>query len=57
MSGYGSPSLAKMEASARHYRARPRFRIDRILGEPFALSTITIAIVRLDFFRGLLDSS
>ena len=48
MSGYGSPSLVKMEASSRRggRRQKRHFSLGRILGDPFALATISIAIVR-----------
>ena len=46
MSGYGSPSLVKMEASSRRGRRPKRhFSLSRILGDPFALATISISIV------------
>jgi len=42
---YYSPSLRKMEASGRYNGETALFSISRIIGDPFALATISIAIV------------
>ena len=51
MPGYGSlrsPSLGKMEYSRAQY-GRKRISFGNIIGDPFALATISIATVSLDF--------
>jgi len=49
-SSLGSPSLRKMEGLKRDNN-RKKFSMGNIFGDPFALATISIAIVREDWTR------
>lgn len=50
----GSPSLRKME-NGHGYGQRATFSIGRIIGDPFALATISIGVVSTRCLRGLAD--
>jgi SHO1 osmosensor len=46
----GSPSLRKMESGYGHNQRGASFSVGRIIGDPFALATISIGIVSLLVF-------
>lgn len=41
----GSPSIRKMENGHGYSGSRPRFDMSRIIGDPFALATISIGVL------------